>query len=66
MKNPFRRKHKYRPHNPAPQFATDGGKELWLLLLDMRDEMGALKATDRLLMALMLILVVATVVKDYL
>ena len=66
MKNPFRRRHKYKVHNPPPEFATDAGKELYLMMLDIREEIGFLKATVGLVSAVVMIVFAATVVKDYL
>ena len=50
--NPFRR-HRYKPPNPAvPTFVSEGGTEMWKMMLDIRERLAAVEATQKLLVAL--------------
>ena len=50
MKNPLKRRLKYVPPNPSvPSFASEGGGELWKLVLEMYRDMGSIKTEVRIL-----------------
>lgn len=65
--NPFRRKYRYKPPNPAvPAFVSEGGTEMWHMLLDIRERLAAVEARQTILMALLILAVGASIAKEFL
>jgi len=67
--NPFRRKPRYTLPNPeVPVFNSVGGNEMWKMMLDHRDRLSVLEASQRFVIALLLVLTgsgVAVAVSKY-
>jgi|AP95_1055475.scaffolds.fasta_scaffold09812_3 hypothetical protein len=53
--NPLKRRPRYTPPNPQlPEFTSEGGGELWKLVLDMHYKLGALETKTNIIGILVL------------